>query len=471
MRRLIIILLLLPSLSWAQGTDSTLVTFDEYYQWVLAQHPVARQVNLLSQTAAAEIRLARGAFDPKVVVDWEKKSFDGKNYYDKVGADLKLPTWLGITPEIGFDQRDGEFLNPENFISEASNNQQISAGVSVTLGRGLFIDDRRAALKQAKLFSEMAEAQQVFLLNELLLEAATVYWEWYSAYYQKQVIDESISLAQDIFNRTKMGFDYGEVAAIDTVQAKTNLLTRKTEQIEAQIKLQKARLKLSTFLWNSEGEPMELLPTAKPEQVVVVRPEADALAGLLQLAENNHPALQKLRIEANSLEVSRQLATEQLKPKLDLKYRMLDQPLNTQGDFVSSSFDENYQLGLGFEIPLFLRKERAKVQQVSIKQQENQLKQDVSTLKILNGIRASYFELINTATLITQQNEMVQNYQLLVDAERLNLANGESDLFKLNGQLDKLLDSQSKLVKEKSRYQKLMAQLYWAAGVENLGFN
>ncbi|MEP2772474.1 MAG: TolC family protein [Fulvivirga sp.] len=471
MRQLLTILILLPYLGWSQVSDSASVAFDTYYQWVIQHHPVAKQVALLSESAAAEVRLARGGFDPKVVLDWEKKSFDNKTYYDKIGADLKIPTWLGITPEVGFSQRQGEFLNPENYISDATENQQVSAGVTVSLGRGLFIDDRRAALQQAQLFSDMAEAQQVFLLNELLLEAAMVYWEWYTAHYQFEVVNESILLSQDIFDRTKMAFEYGEVAAIDTVQAKTNLLTRQAEQIEALTKLQKAKLKLSTFLWDAEGNPLELNTGVVPEQVVVTLPEDEALSGLLQRAERNHPSLQKLRIEASSLEVNRRLATEQLKPKLDLKYRMLDQPLDPEGEFVNPSFNENYQLGLGFEIPIFLRKERAKVQQVNIKLQENKLKQDLSTLKILNEIRASYTELINTAALISQQSAMVQNYQLLVDAERLNLANGESDLFKLNGQLDKLLNSQYKLVKENARYKKLLAQLYWAAGVENLGFN
>lgn len=471
MRKAIIILLLLPFTGWSQASDSTTVEFEAYYRWVLQHHPVARQIDLLSQTAAAEVRMARGGFDPKVEVDWEKKSFDGKTYYDKLGANLKMPTWLGVTPEVGFNQRQGEYLNNENFISDQTGNQQVSAGLTVTLGRGLFIDDRRAALQQAKLFADLAEAQQVFLLNELLLDAAMVYWEWYAAHYQLEVVNESLLLAQDIFNRTKMAFDFGEVAAVDTVQAKTNLLTRQTEQIEAINKLQKARLKLSTFLWDADGKPLELNPSAKPEQAVIITPEDTVLIKLLELAELNHPALQKLRIEANSIEVSRRLATEQLKPKLDLKYKMLDQPLDTEGDFVNPAFDENYQLGLGFELPIFLRKERAKVQQVDIKLQENKLKQDLNTLKILNEIRASYNELINTAQLISRQSEMVQNYQILVDAERLNLANGESDLFKLNGQLDKLLDSQFKLVKENARYQKLLAQLYWASGIENLGFN
>ena len=54
------------------------------------------------------------------------------------------------------------------------------------------------------------------------------------------------------------------------------------------------------------------------------------------------------------------------------------------------------------------------------------------------------------------------------DAEILNLENGESDLFKINVQQEKLIVSQTKLLKLKAEYEKLKATLYWAAGVRNL---
>jgi hypothetical protein len=55
-------------------------------------------------------------------------------------------------------------------------------------------------------------------------------------------------------------------------------------------------------------------------------------------------------------------------------------------------------------------------------------------------------------------------------AEILNLENGESDLFKINIQQEKLIQSQSKLLKLMADYEKLKATLYWAAGVRNLNF-
>lgn len=468
---IIVLFLAIGKVSYGQNADSLILTFDEFYQLVLANHPVAKQASLLSEQARAQLRLARGGFDPKLGFTWDRKDFKETEYYNKIEASLKIPTWLGVTPEIGFNQNEGQYLNNENFISETTDNQQVYAGVGVTVGRGLFIDERRATLAQAKLFQNMAEAEQISMLNKLLLAAAKEYWSWYNDYYNTEVLRQNILLSEDIFERTKLGFEYGEVAAIDTVQAKTNLLTRQAELIEAQIALRNASLKLATYLWNDQGIPFELRENVRPQQTVTVSVNDDQLIELKEIAQQQHPELLKLRIKAESLGVDRRLARENLKPQLDLKYHLLDQPITPDSEFSSVQLEEDYRFGIDFSIPLFLRKERAKVNQVELKLESNALSQNLREREIINNINAIYFELVNTNSLIDQQQQMVENYQLLVDAERLNLANGESDLFKLNAQLDKLLANQSKLIKVNARYRKLYAELLWAAGIENLQLN
>ena len=83
-------------------------------------------------------------------------------------------------------------------------------------------------------------------------------------------------------------------------------------------------------------------------------------------------------------------------------------------------------------------------------------------------MNSEYVVLVNTDLLIDQQESMVENYQLILQAEQLNLENGESDLFKINIQLDKLIESETKLLKLRATYQKSLATLYWQAGLANL---
>jgi len=182
--------------------DSTSVLkFDDFYALVLAYHPVVRQAALLNEEAQQQIRLARGAFDPKLEGTWNLKHFDESEYYNMLDVSLKIPVWFPVNPEVGFMQNRGEYLDPEDFISDQTQNRQFYAGVSVPIGRGLFIDNRRATLQQAQIFQEMAVAEQIKEVNKILLTAAKDYWDWYFAYNNYVLMEQNIAIAQNLGRR------------------------------------------------------------------------------------------------------------------------------------------------------------------------------------------------------------------------------------------------------------------------------
>ena len=88
----------------------------------------------------------------------------------------------------------------------------------------------------------------------------------------------------------------------------------------------------------------------------------------------------------------------------------------------------------------------------------------------MNDIQAAYNQLLNNGVILQQQRSMVDNYNRLMNAELLNLENGESDLFKINVQQEKLFNAQSKLIKTIAEYEKQKSVLYWSAGVRPLTF-
>lgn len=472
MKKLLIIFLFFSSItSFGQVADDSVsvLTFDDFYQIVIQNHPIIKQAELLSQTANQELRLARGAFDPKLEGTWNMKDLSDTEYYNLLNVSLKIPTWFPVDPKVGFSQNSGQYLNPENFISNSTDNQQLYAGVSVPIGKGLFIDSRRATLQQAQLMQDMAEADQIKEINKILLNAVKDYWEWYAAVNKFELMQQSIDIAQDIFSRTKMAFEYGEAAPLDTIQAKITLLGRKTALQEAIIERIKSGLTLSNHLWTEEGAPLELTPNVKPAAIQNNRLSDVQLGMLYELARENHPELRKLNLKNEALIIDKRLAIENLKPRLDLNYYFLDQPINAQGNSNDFMFLDNYKVGVDFAFPIFLRKERAKLGMTKLKITENNYQLDYTERQILNDLSAQYNEMINLQQIVVQQQEMADSYQLILQAERLNLENGESDLFKLNIQIDKLIEAQSKLIKTKVNYQKSIATLYWAAGISNLG--
>ncbi len=458
-----------PDTSTADTT--AIFSFETFYDLILRQHPVVRQAQLLSQQAAQELRLAKGAFDPKIDASWQTKKYQNTVYYDLLDASLKVPLWFPIDPKIGIERHEGEYLNPEHYISDKTDYKQLYMGVSIPVGQGLFIDQRRATLKQARLLQDMAEADQVKMINKILLSATKDYWEWYYAYNNYALLQQSIEIAQDIFDRTRLGFEYGEVAAIDTVQALILLQKRITDFQQATIERSRAALTLSNHLWNEQGMPLALQDAARPDTLLIDLVSQEALGHLLEQARANHPELLKLELKNQSLAIDQRLAKENLKPSLQLDYALLNQPLAANGEQNDIQLTDNYKIEMNFSIPLFLRKERAKVAQTELKIQDNALERVFTERSIINDINAQYVTLNTTEAIIEQQQEMVNNYQLVVEAERFNLENGESDLFKINAQLDKLIEEQSKLFKLKATYQKDLASLYWAAGIPYLGLH
>lgn len=444
----------------------TALTLQQFYAAILEYHPVVKQAKLLPENARQEIRLARGAFDPKLEVLIDQKEFQDKSYYNYTDIYLTFPNRTFIEPKIGLEDNSGELLNSESIIP---GNRQYFAGVNVPIGRGLFTDDRRTAIRQAELFQTIAEADQVKLVNKILLSAAKDYWNWYNSYYNFRLLTRGANIAREIFNRVKMNVALGEQAAIDSVQAKITLQTRLVEQQEAWLAFQNAGIHLSNYLWDEQSYP--LVFTARVAPVLEVSDlsslNLQTLSALADSARVNHPDLIKLRTKINQLELERSLAREFLKPRLDLSYYLLSQP---SAEKVIDPVND-YKFGLEFSMPILLRKERSKVAITNLKIQSTEFEQTQAEREILNEITAVFNDIANTSIIIGQQTDMVNLYDRLLQAEFLNLENGESDLFKLNIQQEKLIQAQTKLLKLKSEYEKLKAELYWAAGIRNLNFN
>lgn len=445
-------------------------TLENFYFHILENHPTAKQIYLLTDLAKQEIRLARGNFDPKIELSYQQKNLGGTEYYDLFDGSLKFPSIFPVDPKIGIQRNQGQYVNPENYISDEFNNRQFYAGISLPLGRGLITDERRTALRQAELFSLMTEAEQVKLVNKLLLEATKEYWHWYLAYYNYRIQNNGVRLAQEIFRRVKINVIQGEAAPIDTVQAQITLQERLVQQQEALLDFRNSGIQLSTYLWDSLANPLVLSPILAP-----VRPEENwsltkgALEELKVQAKENHPEIKKLSLKLNQLEVERKLAVEFLKPTLDASYTFLNQPFDPRWNS-SFNFGEDYKFGIDFSLPIFLRKERAKLAQTKIKISSTTLERGLAERDILNQIESAYNTLDITGGMISQLASMVENYERILQAEFLNLENGESDLFKINIQQEKLIGAQGKFLKMLSEYEKSKALLYWSAGVSQLRF-
>ena len=173
MRKLIVILLFLISYQATSQEISNVISLEEYLGYVKKFHPLVKQANLVITESEAKLLKSRGAFDPKLEVDYDKKVFKGSDYFDKLNATFKIPTWYGIEFKANFEENSGIFLNPE---ANVPLDGLYSAGVKVSLARGLLMNERMSMLKRAKFFIEQAKADRQIAVNNVLFEASKTYF-------------------------------------------------------------------------------------------------------------------------------------------------------------------------------------------------------------------------------------------------------------------------------------------------------
>lgn len=458
-----ILTLVLPA--QAQSPDSAqILTLQQYHRIILANHPVASQAALLTEQARQELRISRGALDPVLSSKLSQKEFGGKDYYTLWNSTLRVPLWFGPELKAGFEKNEGQFLNPENYVPSDGLSY---AGISVPLGQGLFIDERRSSIRQAKLMQGIAEAERLKIINKLLLQATKDYWEWMLQHRTAQLYQEALELTQFRLEAVRSRVQEGDLAAIDTVEALMTLQDRQLLLQQALLELQNARLQVAVHLWSETNEPLELQPSTVPALVgaEVMTVTEEELQALLLAARQNHPELQKLSLKGEQLEVQRRFAANKLLPKLNAEYNVLQRDFYLQPDVVEQEYLEgNYKLGLSFSLPLFLREERGKLQLTKAKQRANSLELVQQSREIEADILAAYNELQALQQQLQQQEQMVNNARILRDGELIRFRNGESSLFLINSREVKLLEAQVKLYTLRTKYAKAKTQLYWAAG-------
>ncbi|MFC5269668.1 TolC family protein [Adhaeribacter terreus] len=449
----------------AQASETALVfTLDAFFDQIMRHHPVARQAALLPEQARQEIRIARGNFDPSLSSYYNNKEYTGKEYYQLWDSNLKIPTWFGTEIKAGFEDNSGQYLNPQNYVPKEG---LLYAGLSVPIGQGLLIDQRRATLRQAQLTQGMLEAERIKTINKLLLQASKDYWDWFFAYQQRNLYARGLDFARTRLKAVTERAQTGDLAAIDTVEASIEARKREIMFQEAEVALQNARLLVSNHLWRENLVPAELPENALPADLgSTLTPLApDSLQRLMQLAQNQHPDLLKLQAKSEQLEFDRKLAADKFKPKLNAEYYALRRRLTDNPEMFSNGYLlDNYKFGLNFSYPLLLRAERGKYQLTKLKLQDNLLETQQTRREVQNQVLAAYNQWQLLEQQIRQQEQLVNQSQQLRDAEETRFAAGESSLFFTNSREMSLLANEVKLYELKAKYAKNKIFLLWAAG-------
>lgn len=465
-RNLYILFVFALSFGSLKAQDSIVLSFSEYLGYVKKFHPIAKQAELTLQFGQANLMKARGGFDPKIEVDNARKKFKNTEYFDQLSTTFKIPTWYGVELKGNFEQNNGQFLNPQAFVPDDG---LYSAGISASLGRGLFINKRMADLKKAKLFMEQTKADRDILINQIIYEASVTYFNWLQAYRETTVYNQFLDNAKLRFEGVKRSVENGDKAAIDSVEAGIIVKNRALGLERAKVKFMKTSLELSTFLWLNDDIPVEIQPNVIPDTFIEnTLDDVLEISGLplTDFAIENHPKLRSLNYKYKGLEVDKRLKANKLLPIVDIQYNFL-----TETPDIARSFNTNqYKGGFSIAFPLFLRKERGDLRLAKAKLQDLRFDMDNARITIQNKVLALSRELASFETQNQLIEDIVSDYTTMLNAEERKFSFGESSLFLINSREKSLIDSQLKSIELQNKFLITKAKLFnsLSRNLENL---
>lgn len=442
--RLLILLLGLSSFAGRSQDTPVIFTFDSFIELVKTNHPIAYQAQLKRDMGDAKLLKAKGGFDPKISGSASQKYFDEKQYYSHLHAGLKVPTWFGLTAQAGYNNNSGERLNPELYTPP--NAGLWYAGLTLNLGNGLFMDARRAELKQAEIYQNSSRLEQSLILNQLVLDASIAYWDWFKAYNKVQIFVNALDNAKVRLNGVRQSAALGDKAQLDTLKALLQVQERSLYLEQTKLDLANKSAFLEVFLWQDGFIPLELDTVTIPklyQETGTTMPPLGTLMNLDTIAAN-HPEIMLAKNKISLSKIDYRLKREALKPVAQLKYNALSSPID---DNVLATYSvENYNWGAYVSYPIFTRKERGNLKLAELKLKEQNVMVENKFAQVNYKIEATYNTWVSSNVQVGISTETVANYTALYQAELTLFTIGESSLFLVNTRDQSMIDSQVKLI-------------------------
>jgi len=226
---------------------------------------------------------------------------------------------------------------------------------------------------------------------------------------------------------------------------------------DSKLKLSKAKLELSNFLWIENNIPLELADAIVPEKSLV-----ETIQETLNINDLNqefslasHPKIEALQSKIDLLTVEKKLKGNMLLPKIDLGYSYLAQP---NPNIPNNS--DNYKVGIDFYFPLFLRKERGSLKLAQYKIQESEFTRDLEKVQLTNKINAQKIEIQSLSKQQKLISKLVMDYETMLKSEERLFNLGESSLFLINTRENSLVSARLSQIALENRFYTSNSELY-----------
>jgi outer membrane protein TolC len=367
-------------------------------------------------------------------------------------------------------------------------------------GFGLAVNNRNIRIaKNNRKVSDLAFRQQVITTVSAIVSA---YWDLVSFHENVRVKQQTLALAEKLYEDNKKQVEIGTLAPIEVVRAEAEVASSRQALVQAESQL----LQQETLLKNAlsrTGVASPLLADARivPTDRITVPPveRIEPVQDLIEAALRNRPDLAQIEVQIENTKIGLKGSRNSLLPQLDVVADFRNnalvgqvnklpipaipgtgigpQPRNPAavdpffiggyGKALSQLFARNFpDYGIGFQLTVPLRNRAAQadmvLDQLTLRQQElrrqallNQIRVDVrNALIALQQARAAYEAAVKARELQEQT----------LEAEQKKYALGASTIFFVIQAQRDLAQARSQEVAAASQYAKAKVQLEAATG-------
>lgn len=431
---------------------------------VYRSFPVIQQARQEFRRADGVLLGAYGAYDTNIEAgSLNEPTGFYRNYRHGIAAARQ--TWWG--GKVGGGYRIGRGVyQPWYRERETETGGEFSMAWSQPLLQGRAIDPQRFAVFQASLARRAADP----ILQEAILntsrDAVIAYWAWVAAGATLQAQQDLLDLAEVRGRQYQAGFEAGKFAEIDVILNDQLIAERRASLIETERKFRSDGFKLSLFVRDDGGQPLvpndEWLPVDFP--AIGPLPLSD-VEDEISLALGRRPEPRRLQIELRQLQLDRQLATNDLLPRVDFVIEG-SQDVGAPGSSADDKGPFELIVGATGEVPFQRRKARGKLRETAAKIIQLTEKLRLQRDKIGVEIRTALASLELSAQVVQQAELAFKNAIDTRDRYRFAFDRGKIDLIYLNLLETKANESEIKLIKAQETWFDALAQYQAAAGLD-----
>lgn len=462
MRRFVFILLLLIGYFVGLGQEeSKVLTYEDYMIIVKSNHPMMINADQRLKVAEGNLIEAKGEFDPQIKGSIDQKEYERTKYYQLSEAGLVVPTWVGANLKVGYYQSIGDYVNA---MDKTPANGLLSAGIELPVGQGLFYDKRRSYVDKAKIYREMADSERQLAINELIYESSLDYWNWYETYHKRVAIDELLVKSKMRLDNIIKSAELGDKAFIDTLEASIQYQNFQSLHIDAQTAEKNARALLNVHLWADGLLPLEIDTIVVPESISETILDLSVWQIQNDSLISKHPKMMVANAKIDLKDVELRLARENLKPKINVNYNMLNEPVG--GDLTGFN-PMDYKFGINVAIPIFLRSSRGAVQKYNAELLMAESEMKFTEQQLRTKLEMTVNKSKNSIEQAILLSDLVDKYRKLVAAERKLYNVGESSLMMLNYREIALLETELKWIEKLSKSKLAELEIRYAIGQLN----